>query len=372
MAASLTKNIFLALLLTFFTTAYAAPATAVKGGCEKPVVRREWRALSADEREEYANAVKCLNKVPHKSSLTTVVNLTVAQIPPINPNTSHFDDFVYTHMDLNPVIHFTGLFLPWHRAYVADFELALRTECGYTGGQPYWDWTLDASPNFPNATIWNDSPTSGLGGWGDPNNDFRISTGVFSKDLELAYPAPHTIRRNYTDRSFSTDPFGDGTPPAPLPFWNYITPASRDALVDNFIGDFVGFHTLFEGPVGPHGSIHVMMGGDMSGTCPNGLAPPACVQGPKWTSNDPMFFMHHSMIDKMWWDWQNKHPQNFWSYGGGSVGAHTQPGLYAEFPTGGPPFLNFSSPLPTDGILRDGTIYDMMDIKAERLCYTYE
>jgi len=39
-------------------------------------------------------------------------------------------------------IHFTGFFLPWHRAYVNDFEAALRTECNYKGIQPYWDWTL--------------------------------------------------------------------------------------------------------------------------------------------------------------------------------------------------------------------------------------
>jgi len=48
------------------------------------------------------------------------------------------------------------------------------------------------------------------------------------------------------------------------------------------------------------------------------------------------------MIDKTWSDWQNKNPENFWSYEGGAVGAHSQPGLYKQFPTGGPPFLNVS------------------------------
>ena len=48
------------------------------------------------------------------------------------------------------------------------------------------------------------------------------------------------------------------------------------------------------------------------------------------------------MIDKVWFDWQNKHKENFWSFFGGSVGSHSQPGLYRQFPAGGPPFLNVS------------------------------
>lgn len=48
------------------------------------------------------------------------------------------------------------------------------------------------------------------------------------------------------------------------------------------------------------------------------------------------------MIDKIWSDWQNADPENFWSFFGGSVGAHSQPGMYAQFPVGGPPFLNVS------------------------------
>ena len=109
-------------------------------------------------------------------------------------------------------------------------------------------YSVDASPDFPNATIFNPSSTSGLGQWGNPANDFEISNGAFA-DLDLAYPVEHNIRRNYTDRSYVTDPFGDGTPPAPLPFWNYYTQAVVDSLIDGFTGDFVGFHTLMEGTV---------------------------------------------------------------------------------------------------------------------------
>ena len=108
----------------------------------------------------------------------------------------------------------------------------MRTECNYRGAWPYWDWTsgwlarlltsryadvlhclIDTSPNFPNAAIFNDSPTSGLGEWGDPNDDYQIATGALARDFEVAYPVPHRVRRNYTVKGDVPDPFGDGTPP---------------------------------------------------------------------------------------------------------------------------------------------------------------
>ncbi|PCH98003.1 MAG: hypothetical protein COB85_02340 [Bacteroidetes bacterium] len=45
---------------------------------------------------------------------------------------------------------------------------------------------------------------------------------------------------------------------------------------------------------GPHNSVHGWVGGDM-GSLPD--AP-----------GDPLFWMHHAMIDKIWHDWQQTHP----------------------------------------------------------------
>lgn len=38
---------------------------------------------------------------------------------------------------------------------------------------------------------------NGLGGWGDPKDDYSVHDGGF-RDLILTYPAPHRIRRNFT------------------------------------------------------------------------------------------------------------------------------------------------------------------------------
>ena len=120
----------------------------------------------------------------------------------------------------------------------------------------YADIFIDASPNFPNATIFDDSKTSGMGGWGNPADDFHITTGALADSFKLAYPVPHGLRRNYTKNYDVADPFGDGTYVPPDDLWTFFTPASRDALVNGFVGDFGGFQTLFEGMSVSLSSVH--------------------------------------------------------------------------------------------------------------------
>jgi len=280
-------------------------------------------------------------------------------------------------MDLNPIIHLTGQFLPWHRYYTYYFESVLINKCGYKGTTPYWDWTLDEADMFNSAFF--DNSSHGVGGWGDPNNDYQIYTGGF-KDVVRTYPNPHHIRRNFSILPF-TNPDGAAispfalAPDAPPPQPDYLantgmTKANVDFIVSSFQGDFINFQTYFEGTNGTHVGAHVIVGGDMSGYCSNGAKPPACYAGSKWTPNDPLFFMHHAMVDKIWSDWQNKHPDNFYSYGGGSIFPATSFATYLQFPTGLPPFTNFDTLIPGDGLWNNVTVWDVIDTK-ESLCYVY-
>jgi len=322
----------------------------------RPSVRREWRSLAPRERAAWIDAVKCLNNLPHNSSLVPTFNTSYTVIPPVNTSGSFYDDFVYVHMDLSPIIHFTGQFLPWHRAYVKDFESALQEKCGYKGTQPYWDWTLDSS-NFQNSTFWDPDAASGVGGWGDPNNDDQITDGGFA-DFTVSYPVPHRIRRQYTP----TLPTGESLAAR-------FTPQSQMVMVNGSVGDFISFQAIFEG-TGSHGAVHRIVGGDLLGNCPS-TAPAGCVGGPKWSPNDPLFMLHHSMVDKLWYDWQKANPANFWSFTGGSVAVVNNFVVDPAWPNGGPPFMNFSTPIPTDGIMNEYTVYELMDPRNERLCYTY-
>tara|TARA_R110002003_G_scaffold40_11_gene2724 strand:- start:443 stop:778 length:336 start_codon:yes stop_codon:yes gene_type:complete len=98
-------------------------------------------------------------------------------------------------------IHGTGNFLSWHRYYTYAYENALRTECGYNGTQPYWDWGRYATPET--SPIFDGSDTS-MSGQGEKvthnsngikpagNGGGCIVSGPF-KDMQvnLGYVLPH-------------------------------------------------------------------------------------------------------------------------------------------------------------------------------------
>ena len=49
------------------------------------------------------------------------------------------------------------------------------------------------------------------------------------------------------------------------------------------------------------------------------------------------------MIDKLWYEWQNRNPASATSFFGGSV-EHLDNGTdYQKYPNGGPPYLNVST-----------------------------
>ncbi|KAF9785223.1 Di-copper centre-containing protein [Thelephora terrestris] len=351
--------------------------TSVGGHCTSPKVRREWRCISPDERAAWMKAVKCLTKLPHNPDIYVTVDPAVSLIPAINPNSSYYDDFSYAHMDLNILIHSTGFFLPWHRLFVQTLEDELKSKCGYDGVQPYWDWTQDTA-DFYHATIWSDSDYDGLGSWGNSSNDYAISTGAL-KDMKIAYPVPHNIRRNFTLQPFlgagpppsSNNSTGPPSPDPTLMLNATFTSEVVNFTVSSFTGDYIQFQADVESWNGPHPGPHGIVGGDLVGGCPFGLAPPVCYGGPKWSPNDPMFFLHHAMIDKVWYDWQHRDPRNKNVFAGGTVS--WQAGAsYAQYPTGGPPFLNTSSVIPGDGLWEKTTVSDVLDTVGGRLCYVYE
>ena len=110
-------------------------------------------------------------------------------------------------------------------------------------------FVTDAS-NFENSTFWDPDPTSGVGGWGDPNDDYQITSGGFADGFFLSYPVLHRLRRQYT-------PFYPGAPDVPLT--DSLTPENQLAMVNSFEGSFVGFQAKFE--FGSHRVLHLVVGG---------------------------------------------------------------------------------------------------------------
>ncbi|KAJ7865547.1 Di-copper centre-containing protein [Mycena leptocephala] len=345
------------------------PQTAAKK-CTHPSVRKEWRTFTKAEKAEWIRAVKCLGKLPHDDALSPTVN--PPNIGPVNVSGSYYDDFVYIHMQhLNTHIHFTGLFLPWHRWYVHVYEVALKTKCNFRGTSPYWNWTIDSS-NFYESTLLKDaSPVHGLGGWGDPQNDYRVPDGAFSS-FHLSYPSPHTVRRNFTlrpylnfpDLSFITDPLLEANAT--------FTKAEIQKLTNGFVGDFKGFQTYFEAFNGSHGAVHSSVAGDLGGTCPGTSPPGTCVRGPTFSPNDVLFWLHHAMVDKVWFDWQHKHPANARAFEGGSIQATQNVTILSMYPNGRAPPLHLNSIMPSDGLFPQAKISDVMSTTDGILCYVYE
>jgi len=362
------------LLLSLFVSFVAADDNTY-GGCQNPKVRREWRKISDDERAGWIKAVNCLTTLPHDPSFVPVVPANVSLIPPLIEKSSFYDDLVYLHMDLNTRIHFDGQFLPWHRHYLHYFETVLTEKCGYQGVHPYWDWTQEAADAFNSPFF--DTSANGVGGWGKAEDDFQVYNGGF-KDWVRVYPSPHHIRRN-----FSVYPFSN---PALLPPWGNapdgpprnvglqvnatMTKTNVDYVVNNFEGNYMALQSYFESANGTHIGAHLLLGGDMTGHCPANSV--NCVPGPKWTPNDPLFFLHHAMVDKIWHDWQNKSPRNKYAFGGGSAQATSSFASFISYPNGLPPYMGYDSLLPSDGLWGNVTVWDVIDTKAGELCYTYE
>lgn len=103
----------------------------------------------------------------------------------------------------------------------------------------------DAADVYGSTLFQDNSSTSGLGGWGDPSNDFQVPAGGFS-DFKLSYPSPHTLRRNFTLQPYlqfaGSEFFTDPTLLANSTF----TQAEVDKMVNGTPGDFKGFQKYLE------------------------------------------------------------------------------------------------------------------------------
>lgn len=86
-------------------------ASSLTPQCKDPIVRKEWRTLSAEEKRSYLAAVDCILTTP-------------SHTPPSNTSgvRSRYDDLLYTHIQQTFSVHYVGHFLPWHRYLVAAHE----------------------------------------------------------------------------------------------------------------------------------------------------------------------------------------------------------------------------------------------------------
>ncbi|KAI0116207.1 Di-copper centre-containing protein [Hypoxylon sp. NC0597] len=329
--------------------------------------------LTSTEKLKYLNADLCLISSPPKTGLPGAKN--------------RWDELQYVHIAQTNYVHGVGAFLPFHRYYMKVHEHLLKAECNYTGPLPYWDEPADVG-KISESSIFDKA--IGFGGDGT-GTDGCVTNGPFA-NLTLRLQVDLTtneycLSRHLNDRAFSQ-----------AAKVNVDTCVAKDKFIDMW--------NCLEGR--PHGAGH----GGVSGTMVNPFTSPG----------DPIFFLHHGYLDKVWWDWQSGNLSTrltaiggnntqggpgFSGPGGPGFGPGPFPGdpfggdnSSFLFPPGFPP-TNGSNPFPfpglnrtidrafTDyfndggntttlnhtlwsaGLMENATIADVMDPRGDFLCTEY-
>ncbi|KAJ1343639.1 hypothetical protein BSLG_001787 [Batrachochytrium salamandrivorans] len=251
--------IFLATIATLATelTLAALPS----GSCSAPRVRKEWRRLTDGERSAFLSAVKAL-KARGPSSASASGNGMASW---------NYDQFVDAHWKNVDVAHGVPDFLPWHRFYIYGYEAALRS-IDSSIDLPFWDWSLD-SQNPGASDIFSSQSFGGNG----RSSDHCVVDGV-TAGWKIVYPTKQ--ERPLSDCVTRCNGFTSFYPP------EAITGMLSQAQT------YDGFRSALES--GPHGVVHNQIGGDCGD------------MGGMYSANDPLFFMHHAMVDRIWARWQDQ------------------------------------------------------------------
>ena len=211
---------------------------------------------------------------------------------------SRYDDFVWAHhqvMMLGPnnpsgpnLAHRGPAFGPWHRELLKLFEEELRAAAGDPDlCLPYWNWTKDqsaADSGFPFTPEF-------LGGDGAGHPHDQVTTGDF------AHSAGWTLNCDEEGFGYLRRHFGGDGPglPTPQSVKDCLNVTPYDSAGWNWSSSqLTSFRNVLEGWVGPrgiHNAVHRWVDGSMQpGTSPN----------------DPVFFLHHCNIDRLWAVWEQK------------------------------------------------------------------
>ncbi|KAI9291815.1 Di-copper centre-containing protein, partial [Neoconidiobolus thromboides FSU 785] len=216
-------------------------------GCSTITRRPEIRELNGDQLSRFINAFIKLNGTQN----------------------NYYSISSGIHYNNSPVAHGVPAFFPWHREFLRRFELALQ-KVDPTVILPYWDWTKD-SQSPEKSIVFQPDHFGGNGGSGGCIRD----ASKFN-NFQTFIPNGHCLQRQFNGGNVIN---------------SFYSPEAVEAI---FIQsrDYNSFHNGIEN--GPHGAVHVGIGGnsgDMSYM---------------YSSNDPLFYLHHCFIDLLWNEWQQR------------------------------------------------------------------
>mmetsp|Transcript_25494 Transcript_25494/g.59729 ORF Transcript_25494/g.59729 Transcript_25494/m.59729 type:complete len:559 (-) Transcript_25494:133-1809(-) len=230
--------------------------------------RRAWRDLTCQEQDDF---------------LTAIVRV---------KDSGAYDEFIDVHLAVAQFTHGPAEFLPWHRWFIWNFEKLLQETMGRCIYIPYWDWERDAeweaeSDVMHPATFGSWGATSGAGcamnGITNYHPPFQQSPGVNNGPRGC-------VTRNFLEGWSFT---GEAQILAMIANYNQFADTTGAGLFNDQsnpteVGTTNSFRMEFEN--GPHMLVHGIIAGHM---------------GSNWSPSDPLFYLHHANIDRIWTMWQD-------------------------------------------------------------------
>ena len=242
-------------------------------------VRKNAANLTDDEWARFMNAV-----------------VTLKHTFPGGSNVSVYDQFVAIHQAVTRLRwaggganlpdggHAGPGFLPWHREYLKRFEQALQSVDAEVT-IPFWNWGLGG--DLETLPLFQDDRIGPMGS----GPGLTVGSGYLAEAANAFNPIGWTIHpnlRQFGQAALSRGSVLDTSPGVGAnPGW----PTAVE--VNGLIGatGFANFRPALEWP--PHGIVHIRVGRDMS----------------RMTSpNDPIFWLHHAQVDRIWALWQRTNP----------------------------------------------------------------
>lgn len=190
----------------------------------------------------------------------------------------------------NQCQHQTWYFLPWHRMYVYYFEQIVRAAIVEAGGPsdwalPYWNY----GQPYPSNTL----PLP-----------FRTPTLPDGTNNPLYVAAPRRV--DAYNKGSQLDPRVTSSAVAMDPNHTNFSLPKGSPIGSSFGGSPTAFSHF--GPfqysgqleLQPHNAIHSTLGGRPIGSCQGGW-----MSDPNCAAQDPIFWLHHANIDRLWVQWIN-------------------------------------------------------------------
>lgn len=236
------------------------------------------------------------------------------ELPPCDPRNWYRNVFIH----LLDCPHGNWWFLPWHRGYLGWFEKTCRELSGDPDfALPYWDWT--AQPYIPEVFfegVLNPSNEAFISSYStfkqqfqDPISDFwnSLSTDQLHQQKLRGYcsiddvwqaienpNAPMFYPSDAARRITQENPYLDCETQTAVSLETIKSALAPRNFID-FGSDVAGYHSQTTGFAvledQPHNLVHNNIGGFM---------------GDFLSPVDPIFFMHHCNIDRLWDVWTRK------------------------------------------------------------------